>query len=152
MCGLVCRTSSCKATTCPGCNRALSQFTDTTIVFDGKVIGVSACYCCEGQLFAIWALSCGWQLLPKPSEPKRSSSKMVNKIRSHFQRASKSPRVETSPHPYDLPFTATATAKGVGYGGVDNPWGMYYPVHSPPWYGIQKQVKPSHAIPMSTLI
>ena len=138
MCGLPCKSGSCRATTCPSCEQGLSPFTSTFVVYNGKRIGVSTCHCVEGQLFAIWALSCGWEALPKPSEPKHSCSTMVNKLRSHFKRTAKDPPADPQIGRHDSPFAATATAKGVGYGGAD--MGPGFPGYSPSWYMKQKQV------------
>jgi hypothetical protein len=81
VCGLSCPggiTKACSTITCPGCKSAIRTRSTSqtaavptrTIRVDGKRIIVE--HCCEGgRLFALWALSCGWEMAKRPGKSKR---------------------------------------------------------------------------------
>ena len=123
MCGAVCKSGICKTSTCPGCREVLSPSSSITVpvTIRGKEMAVSFCICTTGRLFAIWALSCGWHIPPKPKPSDRKRSSMVNKVRSHLHKTPTS--LGTQPpslpnHPNNPPLSGTVPSKGVGYGSA----------------------------------
>lgn len=117
LCGLPCRTLSCRAITCPGCEKAVTRFTDMSINIEGKTFTVSCCKCPKGRLFAIWALCCGWHRVPSRLFETMRSLNVVSKIQDRYLK------------PSNLP---SAIARGVGYGSVtDASWDTSSIPHAP---------------------
>lgn len=117
ICGLSCKTLSCRWTTCPGCGEAVSRFTNKSIRIEGEPISVSFCRCPKGTLFAIWALCCGWHRAPSRLLETMRSFNVVGKIQDRYLKSSSSP---------------SATPRGVGYGSdTDGVLGLPpFPPHS----------------------